>query len=161
MDSKTLIKALKIAVRDVIKEELTEILREGLQSTITEIKSSSPVPVSRVTGKPVSQSPMKNKVQFQKTGFADILNETPSMKEGSPSVTSFSELMNENYQDLSFTAADAQGFGMLRTGQQPATQQVMNDPETGKTFEVDPAVQKAMTRDYSALMKAIDKKKGR
>ena len=50
---------------------------------------------------------------------------------------------------------------MLRTGQQPASQQVMNDPETGQMFEVDPAVQKAMTRDYSALMKAIDKKKGR
>lgn len=161
MDSKTLIKALKIAVRDVIKEELTEILREGLQSTITEMKSTSPVPVNRVTGKPAAAPPVKNKVQFQKTGFADILNETPSMKEGSPAISSFADLMNESYQDLSFTSADAQGFGMLRTGQQPATQQVMNDPETGKTFEVDPAVQKAMTRDYSSLMKAIDKKKGR
>jgi hypothetical protein len=38
MDSKTLVKALKIAVREVIKEELTEILREGLQSTITEMQ---------------------------------------------------------------------------------------------------------------------------
>ena len=161
MDTKTLVKALKMAVREVIKEELTEILREGLQSTITEIKATPAVPVNRVTGKPVSQPPVQNKVQFQKTGFADILNETLSMKESSPSMTSFSELMNENYQDLSFTSKDAQGFGMLRTGQQPVAQQVMNDPETGKTFEVDPAVQKAMTRDYSALMKAIDKKKGR
>ena len=33
MDSKTLIKALKIAVREVIKEELTDILREGLQTS--------------------------------------------------------------------------------------------------------------------------------
>lgn len=41
MDSKTLIKALKTAVREVIKEELTEILREGLQSTITEMKQSA------------------------------------------------------------------------------------------------------------------------
>jgi hypothetical protein len=161
MDSKTLIKALKIAVRDVIKEELTEILRDGLQSTINEIKSAPQVPVSRVTSKPVATPPVKNKVQFQKTGFADILNSTPSMKDASPPISSFSELMNENYQDLSFTSADAQGFGMLRTGQQPATQQVMNDPETGQVFEVDPAIQKAMTRDYSALMKAIDKKKGK
>jgi hypothetical protein len=38
MDSKTLIKALKTAVREVIKEELTEILRDGLQSTINEMK---------------------------------------------------------------------------------------------------------------------------
>lgn len=161
MDSKTLIKALKTAVRDVIKEELTEILREGLQSTITEMKSTSPAPVNRATGKPVAQSPAKNKVQFQKTGFANILNETPSMKEGSPSLSSFADLMNESYQDLSFTSADAQGFGMLRNGQQSDAPQVMNDPETGKTFDVDPVVAKAMTRDYSALMKAIDQKKGR
>jgi len=161
MDSKTLIKALKIAVRDVIKEELTEILREGLQSTINEMKSTSPTPVNRATGKPVQQTTTKNKVQFQRTGFANILNETPSMKESSPSVSSFADMMNENYQDLSFTSADAQGFGMLRAGQQPAAPQVMNDPETGKTFEVDPIVAKAMNRDYSALMKAIDKKKGK
>lgn len=165
MDSKTLIKALKIAVRDVIKEELTEILREGLQSTITEMshpKQSVKSNTVHVPPRMVHETNgVKNKVQFQKTGFADILNETPSMKDGSPAISSFADLMNESYQDLSFTSADAQGFGMLRTGQQPATQQVMNDPETGKTFEVDPAVQKAMTRDYSALMKAIDKKKGR
>ena len=161
MDSKTLIKALKIAVRDVIKEELTEILREGLQSTINEMKSASPAHVNRATGKPVTQQSTKNKVQFQRTGFADILNETTSMKEGSPSVSSFSEIMNENYRDLSFSSGDAQGFGMIRSGQQPATPAVMNDPETGKTFEVDPIVAKAMTRDYSALMKAIDKKKGK
>jgi hypothetical protein len=37
----------------------------------------------------------------------------------------------------------------------------MTDPETGKNMSVDPAVAKAMTRDYSALMKAIDAKKNR
>lgn len=161
MDSKTLIKALKIAVRDVIKEELTEILREGLQSTINEMKSTSPASVNRATGNPVTQPSTKNKVQFQRTGFADILNETPSMKEASPSISSFTELMNESYDELRFTSQDAPGFGMMRTGQQPAAPQVMNDPETGKIMEVDPVIAKAMTRDYSALMKAIDKKKGR
>lgn len=161
MDSKTLIKALKIAVRDVIKEELTEILREGLQSTINEIKSTPPAPANRATGKPIAEAPVKNKVQFQRTGFANILNETTSMKESSPSVSSFSDLMNENYQDISFNSSDAQGFGMQRANQKSNAPQVMNDPETGKTFDVDPAVAKAMTRDYSALMKAIDKKKGK
>jgi hypothetical protein len=161
MDSKTLIKALKQAVRDVIKEELTEILREGLQSTINEMKTTKHVSVNRTTGNTKTAAPAKNKVQFQRNGFADILNETPSMKEGSPAVSSFSEMMNENYQELSFTSADAPGFGMLRKGQQLAAPQNMDDPETGKTFEVDPIVAKAMTRDYSALMKAIDKKKGK
>ena len=164
MDSKTLIKALKQAVRDVIKEELTEILREGLQSTINEMKTTNNVSVNRTTGKPRTETPVKNKVQFQRTGFADILNDTPSMKEGSPSVSSFSELMSENYRDMNFTSADAQGFGMMRQNTMPMQQsapQVMHDPETGKTFDVDPVVAKALTRDYSGLMKAIEKKKGK
>jgi len=161
MDSKTLIKALKQAVRDVIKEELTEILREGLQSTINEMKTTN---TSNVPNRKNTSTPVKNKVQFQRTGFADILNDTPSMKEGSPSVSSFSELMSENYRDMSFTSADAQGFGMMRQNTMPmqsAAPQVMHDPETGKTFDVDPVVAKALTRDYSGLMKAIEKKKGK
>jgi hypothetical protein len=36
----------------------------------------------------------------------------------------------------------------------------MEDPETGKTFEVPVEVQQAMTRDYSSLMNAMNKKKG-
>jgi hypothetical protein len=39
MENKALVKALKTAVREVIKEELTDILREGLQSTVTELKT--------------------------------------------------------------------------------------------------------------------------
>jgi hypothetical protein len=162
MDSKTLIKALKSAVREVIKEELTDILREGLQSTINEMTSASHVKRDRSTGEPrtvrESQS-VKNKVQFKSTGFANILNETPSLRESGTGISSFAELVNEDIDTLSFTSADAQGFGMLRANQQPK-QQIMHDPETDKVLEVDPVVAKAITRDYSALMKAIDKKKG-
>ena len=43
----------------------------------------------------------------------------------------------------------------------PAAPKIMEDPETGKTFEVPHEVQQAMTRDYSALMNAINKKKGK
>ena len=159
MDTKTLIKALKSAVREVIKEELTEILRDGLQSTINEMKSTSHIGKQRSVSKPIPEPSVKNKVQFKSTGFADILNETPSLRESGTGISSFAELVNEDVDTLSFTSADAQGFGMLRANQQPKTQ-VMHDPETDKVLEVDPVVAKAITRDYSALMKAIDKKKG-
>ena len=36
----------------------------------------------------------------------------------------------------------------------------MEDPETGKVYDVAPEIQQAMTRDYSALMAAMNKKKG-
>jgi hypothetical protein len=151
MDSKTLVNALKSAVREVIKEELTEILREGLQSTVTEMKQ--PVKTEKTTKMPKRTTGVK----FSKNNFSDILNETTSMREQS-TVPSYAELMNEEMETMKFTSRNAQGFGMQR---QAAAPQVMEDPESGKNMKVDPIVAKAMTRDYSALMKAIDKKKGK
>lgn len=151
MDSKTLVNALKSAVREVIKEELTEILREGLQSTITEMKQP-------VKSEKTSKMPKRTTgVQFSKNNFSDILNETTSMREQT-SIPSYAELMNEEMQTMKFTSRNAQGFGMQR---QAAAPMIMEDPESGKNMKVDPIIAKAMTRDYSALMKAIDKKKGK
>jgi hypothetical protein len=68
--------------------------------------------------------------------------------------------------EIQMTSANAQGFGMMRQtmkeamGLAPAAPKVMEDPETGKTYEVAPEVAQAMTRDYSALMKAMNNKKG-
>lgn len=159
MDSKTLIKALKIAVRDVIKEELTEILREGLQSTINEM--TSPAKRTAAAPKPNISKPTAAKTQFKESKWASILNETPAMRENNPNagLNGLNELLTESYNDLHFTSKDAQGFGMMREAAVTAPS-VMEDPESGKVFEVDPIVAKAMTRDYSALMKAIEKKKG-
>ena len=42
-----------------------------------------------------------------------------------------------------------------------AAPSVMTDPETGKNMQVDPVLASVLTRDYSALMKAIDNKKGK
>jgi hypothetical protein len=164
MDSKTLIKALKTAVREVIKEELTEILREGLQSTITEMKqpTASPVKLQR-NAAPVQK---KSKVQFVDNKWASVLNETDALIEQGPSaMNSFSDMMNEGMDEIRMTSAHAQGFGAMRQnmkeamGIAPPAPKVMEDPETGKTYEVTPEVAQALTRDYSTLMKAINKKK--
>ena len=165
MDSKTLIKALKVAVREVIKEELTEILRDGLQDTITEMKQPA-----RTTNMPGHRNtPLapakKSKVQFTDNKWASILNETDALIEQQPSaMNSLAELMNEGMDDIHMTSNDAQGFGMMRQNMNnsitSAAPKVMEDPETGKLLEVAPEVAKAMTRDYSQLMKAINNKKG-
>jgi hypothetical protein len=165
MDSKTLIKALKVAVREVIKEELTEILRDGLQDTITEMKQPA-----RTTNMPGHRNPppsqtKKSKVQFTDNKWASILNETDALIEQQPSaMNSLAELMNEGMDDIHMTSDDAQGFGMMRQNMNnsmtASAPKVMEDPETGKLLEVAPEVAKAMTRDYSQLMKAINNKKG-
>ena len=66
--------------------------------------------------------------------------------------------MKEGMPEMSFTSDDSQGFGMMRNNSTP---EIIADPETGKNMKVDPTIAKAMTRDYSALMKAIDNKKKR
>jgi hypothetical protein len=164
MDSKTLIKALKIAVRQVIKEELTEILRDGLQDTITEMKQ--PVKKTTTYKQPIV-APNKKRPMFEDNKWASVLNETDALVEQQPSaMNSLSELMNEGMDDIHMTSDDAKGFGMMRQNMQsaiglaPTAPAVMEDPETGKVFEVAPEVAQAMTRDYSQLMKAINKKKG-
>jgi hypothetical protein len=163
MDTNTLIKALKVAVRQVIKEELTEILRDGLQDTINELgQPKKKINVdSRITNKTVN----KSKVQFTDNKWASILNETDALIEQQPgAMNSLAELMNEGMDDIHMTSADARGFGMLRQNMNnsitSAAPKVMDDPETGKTYEVAPEVAKALTRDYSQLMKAINNKKG-
>jgi|LauGreDrversion4_2_1035121.scaffolds.fasta_scaffold297863_3 hypothetical protein len=166
MDSKALIKALKTAVREVIKEELTEILREGLQSTIVEMKKPAVVKTKQINqAQPVTQK--KSKVQFSENKWASILNETdPLIEQGPSAMNSFADMMNEGMDEIQMTSANAQGFGMMRQnmkeamGITPTAPRIMEDPETGKTYEVAPEVAQAMTRDYSALMSAINKKKG-
>ena len=165
MDSKTLIKALKVAVREVIKEELTEILREGLQSTLTEMKRPVGVGTSKLR---TSNKSVKRKPLFEDNKWASVLNDTDPLTESQPlAMNSFKEAMNEGMDEIRMTSQNAQGFGMMRQnmkeamGLAPAAPQIMEDPETGKTYDVAPEVQKALTRDYSALMKAMDAKKGR
>ena len=162
MNSKQLIGLLKQAVREVVKEELTEILREGLQSTINEMakpKKTSNMPGHRNPPPPPAR---KSKVQFNENKWASILNETDAIQ-SDETITSYSDLLNESYDDtISFTSRDAQGFSMTRQNMNMGNMapKKMEDPETGKVYDVAPEVASAMTRDYSTLMAAINKKKG-
>jgi hypothetical protein len=166
MDTKTLVKALKTAVREVIKEELTEILREGLQPTILEMQQSNKAAVVS-NKKNINITPKKSKVLFTENRWADILNETDAINEHDPTMHSFKEIMNEGIDEIKMTSRDAANFGAMRQnmkeamGLAPTAPKVMEDPETGKVFEVPQEVQQAMTRDYSELMKAINNKKGK
>ena len=134
-------------IRNVIKQELTDILKEGLKPTISEMK------------KPVVTT--KNKVAFNENRYADILNSTSEIQEHHNPIESYSQLMSEGIDELKFTSRDAQAFPMMHKSKSNSIEvpKIMHDPETGKDFEVKPEVASALTRDYSALMKAMESKK--
>ena len=164
MDQKTFITALRKVVREelktVIKQELTEILQEGLKSTISEIAQPKTPIKTTMSAAPTKSSASSKRPQFSENKWADVLNETDLISESSNSLESYTELMNEGMDELRFSSADAQGFGMMRQNAQQTAPTNMEDPETGKVYDVAPEVQRALTRDYSALMKAINNKKG-
>jgi hypothetical protein len=144
-------KIIREEIRSVIKEELTEILQEGLQSTINEIKGKQ---ASTGVKPPVNKAKNK-KTLFKENKFSDILNNTEQIREEN-SMSTYASLMSE---DINMTSADAMNFGTQRK-MTMNSQPIVTDAETGTAVAVeDPAIAKAMTRDYSALMKAIDKKK--
>ena len=170
MDNKTFILALRKIVREElktgIKQELTEILKEGLKPTISEMVQ--PAKTTNMPGHRNPPPPPKRKPMFEDNKWASVLNDTDPLMEQQPSaMNSFSDMMNESYDEtITMTSKDAAGFGVMRQnmaasmGLAPQAPKVMEDPETGKVYDVDPTVAAAMTRDYSAMMKAIDKKKG-
>jgi len=159
MDTKTLVKALKVAVREVIKEELTEILREGLQSTITEMKQ--PKHTASMSSRQNPPAPKrKPTVQFQENRWASVLNQTDPLIEDTPiAMNSFSDIMNEGVDTMSFTSQDARGFGELRNNisRNKSVGQILpptiQDLETGKVYEVPESIENAMMRDYSSMFK--------
>ena len=112
-----------------------------------------------------AQTPVrKNKLKFTEGRFADVLNDTDPLRENvNESISTFRSMMDDEFQTMKFDSRDAVNFGMQRqqTMQPQSAPKIMEDPETGKVYEVKPEVADALTRDYRALLKAVDAKKGR
>jgi len=147
-------------VRNVIKQELSDILQEGLQSTINEIKSEPEY--NRIPKQRDASPKTSSKVNFKENKFSNILNNTEKLNDTSPlTANSYADLMTE---DITMTSQDAMNFGASRKMSRQnniSPSNVLTDPDTGAPLEATPIVDKVINRDYSALMKAIDKKKNR
>ncbi len=154
MSSKSFVKVLRKIIREEVRSAVKEILTE--QKTNHNKVMSHGMDLSQK-----ASNPQRPKKHFSKNSMLnDILNETAdtadfgSMKEG-PLV------MQEDYPSVgSFKSDMAESFGMSSPSQPLTTTGIngeainMKNENVAKTLDV-------MTRDYSGLMKAIDKKKGR
>jgi len=159
MNSKDFIQAL----RKVIREEVSTAVRTELKhygSVITETKrpvkqEATPTYTNAYKPKP------KPKQQFTKNSMLnDILNETGGFRSENPYAS-----INESMVDYS---GDFDEWPTMQNGVRPSKAMLKAaaipsvDPE-GRPINpanVPEEVVNAITKDYSALMKAIDKKKG-
>jgi hypothetical protein len=139
-------KVVREEVRSVVQQELTEILREGLQSTIAEIKQ--PKRQARAVTQPAPPPPKRTAPIVTFDGpMGDLLNETAM------------GMMSSGYQEEE-EWPDMNG-GPMTAAHVPQTDPgslmaMMNDeaPLPASSGYGDPTMN--FVKDYSAVMKAAD-----
>ena len=151
MNKKELIKIIELVVRKEVKKQMTEIFINDEK----EMSLSETISKPKVTKKKSKKQYTKNKV------LNEVLNNTKPL--GSSGQT-------DEYPTLgggilgSDNMADVLGYGDLGMGQNKERAREMAAVDSIKKAgvsvdQVPEDVQNALTRDYSGLMKAINKKK--
>jgi hypothetical protein len=164
MKPRQLAKLLETIVRKVVREEFKSMLNES-KKPIKKVKQPKvdPFDVSHIFESNTPKRKPQKKMEFSKDSMVNqILNETYESN----------EWQNINSNGIMFTSQQAQGFSrgnmaeMLGYGSSEPTINNMTptiDPE-GRPMDVNlegTKVGEALTRDYSALMKTINAKKGK
>ena len=147
MNSKSFVKILRKVIREEVKLAVKEILTE--EKTDHNKVMSHGMDLHGLT----ESVPKRKKKKFSKNSMLnDILNETSGVTPDGP-------LVSQDYPSMgSFKSDMAESFGTNRHPQTLATTDVNGAPVNMSNEKVATTVN-AMTKDYSALMKAIDKKK--
>ena len=151
MNSKTFIKVLRKVIREEVRSAVKEIITE--QTVIKNHESQlHEVASDFMPNKPMAKSNVKK--QYTKNSVLnDLLNETAAQPISQELV---------DWSSTNFKSDMASAYGDM--GSSPtaplATKGINGEPVNMNNEAVATTVN-AMTKDYSALMKAIDKKKGK
>ena len=152
MKKKELIKIIELVVRKEVKKQMTEIFINDEKEMSLSETISKPTP-KKVNKKPKKQY-TKNKV------LNEVLNNTKPL--GTSETDEYPSLGGGVLG--SDNMAEVLGYGDLGRGQNKETAREMAAVDSIKKAgvsvdQVPEDVQNALTRDYSGLMKAINKKK--
>ena len=175
MDTDKLVKAIQIIVKEEIKAVLPRLVKEGVKAEMAKLlkenkqlrEALKPTPTqptfmdepaveSVINNQPqrvLSKNPVINEILNQTQPFNGTQH-TQSPYAGAPmEVSSGTMTFNSNDAHLlgASNIAAKMGYGDMMGGARPQGLGV----QTGV-----PALDKALNRDYSGLMKAMDKKKG-
>ncbi len=149
MESKSFVKLLRKIIREEVSRAVKEVLTE---SNINQVTNSS-INLSETFNDPMPNRPTAKKKFTKNKMLNDLLNETAS--------TPVSQELTD-WSTMNFKSEMADAFGMQRQSAGPtmplATKGINGEAVNMNNQGVASTV-KAMTKDYSALMKAIDKKK--
>jgi len=164
MDTKKLIKAIQLIIKEEVRKEVAKEKKALRKSLMNEIKKSQPqvvendpLDVGHIFKENVRQpKPQQEKSYTSNSTLNDMLNETAESGE-------WRSINSNGVGNGVFQSSQAQSFGG-GVGQEP---QVLQNAD-GRAVSTDQlqqtdagkAVVDALTRDYSGLMKHMNKKKG-
>mgnify|MGYP003133795776 CR=1 FL=1 len=154
MKAKDLAQLLEVIVRKVVREELKPMLKE--------IKNSQKPIIKEIKSKKVKVDPLD--INVEEIVAADRKVSKPKSYVKNPILN---EMLNETHEsgewrtlnENPYTANQAQGF--MQGGATTAPTQDIDGRPIDTNNETVANVMGSITKDYSQLMKAIDKKKGR
>ena len=143
-------------LRKVIREEVSNAIKAELRPILNEIKIDSHTEPTRRAKSISRPAPVATKKQYTKNAMLnDLLNETTSMAPDQGMV---------DYSTMDYSSELEQSYGEQQLVARPMAPLVTNDingiPVNMQNENVAKTVG-LMTKDYSALMKAIDKKKNK
>ena len=127
-------------IREVVKREVKVAIKEELSNVVKPVKNKQKSNVD------FSSNPVLNEV-MQETAASDwstMGNRTLGANDAMAGRAGLASMMGMESPDQMF-------------GEKPSVQQMI--PEDKKHVEIPDDISTALTRDYSQLMKAIDKKK--
>ena len=154
------VKALETLIRKIVREEIKRGVPKAIQEAMNPKTDHKKVMKQGIK----NVQPVREKREFVKDNpmLNDILNET-AMTLGNTQETT--------EQEVSFTSQNAQGFNRSNLANMmgyedftPQGQRQSVAQQTAETMgmsmdDLPDAVSKALTKDYSGLMKKIDEKK--
>lgn len=169
MDTEKLVKAIQIIVKEELKTIVPKLVKEGVKREMKqllrenkELRESLKKPRTPKQPTFMDEPVIENTTQQQRQlSNNPVLNEVLNQTQGFNSGQS----TGEEYRTMNFTTNAAQG-GVEGMRAQMAAKMGLSDvgmsgqPNGVGVSTGNPVVDKALNRDYSGLMKAIDKKKG-
>jgi hypothetical protein len=168
MDTDKLVKAIQIIVKEELKTIVPKLVKEGVKKEMTKLlKENKHLRETLKSQKPQQPTFMDTPVAENKTQSQRQLSNNPLLNEVLNETHGFNsgQSTSEEYRTMNFTTNMAQG-GVEGMKAQMAAKMGLSDMSMGAqptglgVSTGNPVVDKALNRDYSGLMKAIDKKKG-
>ena len=164
MDTDKLVKVIQIIVKEEIKVILPKLVKEGVKKEMTKLlkenkqlrEALKPQQSTFMDSEPVAEQQTQPQRQFSSN---PAINEVLAQTQPFSAQQRQSNGAGDDWKTMSFDSTSTHTLGQENIAQQMGYGNMA--PKQGLGVQTgNSALDKALNRDYSGLMKAMDKKKG-